>query len=570
MAYDAAPDKKAGLHSRAKDCMKRSKALFDQQQFFLPYWQVLAEIFDPAQADFTGERPDGLDVYEGLYTSRPQILRRRLKDRIGTMTRPKGQQWFKTVVMPEEKMELDNVKVWCDDATKRTRNAVYEARANFSRAMAFQDGDYGTYGNGVVEFFYRDPTRQQPGLIFQAVKLRDCAWAEDQFGMVNELHRKLKMTLDQAVEKFGKDNLPKEWRDLLDKPENGSMKVEVRRCVVPIDRYKYGDERPRRDAKYASIYIAVGLRDPDCGIAEGFLDIFPYSVRRWDLIPGEVYARSPFAAVALADGRTLNIAEAALLEGIEMKVSPPRVATDDGVIGEIRLASRSVTYVDREFMQTGEDPIKTLEVGEPKYAIEYVDRKNEEMAIAAFMDLLTLPDREMTLGEFQQRFKVALRDAAPVFEPIEAEYSQMMEGVFTLLLHAHGPADPWGAFLEAPEQIQGGQYRFEFQTALTEAFNDLRRIEYKDVREEYLLLREAQDPAADYIDMDQAVRDSLANYPPKWTRSAKDVAKMREERSEQMEQAEAEEKTAAIAETVSRANPENLKMLKAEVEGAAT
>lgn len=563
---------RSGLQRRAADCLRRSKAAFDKQAYFLPYWQCLAEIFDPPQADFTMERSDGLDVYEGLYTSHPQILRRKLRDRVGTMTRPKGQQWFKMVVMPEEKMEQDEVKWWCDDATKRQRNAVYAAPANFSRAMAFADGDWATYGNSVTRFGYRVVNGLNVGVIFSAARLRDCAWSEDKDGKVNELHEKMRLTLDQVVELFGLDNLPKEWREKASdtKVFNGLMKVEVRRCVVPVERYTYeGQDKPRRDAKYASVYVACNVDEKEAGLTEGFLDYFPYSVRRWDLVPGQPYAWSPAAAVALADGRVLNIAEAALLKGIENKVAPPRVAPDDGIMGEIRLDSDSITYIDAEMLKDGKNPIQALESGEPRYAVEYIDRKNQEMSVAFFMDLLAVPDRQMTLGEFTQRFKIALRDAAPVFEPIEAEYASMMEAVFDLMVKAKGPANPWGVFLPAPEQMQGSEFRYEFQTALTEAFNDLRRMEYKDFREEYLLLREAQDPAADNMDMDQAVRDAQANYPPKWTRPLNDVKVMRAERAVATQEAAAEEQLAMVAQTAAKANPENLRMLKDEAQGAA-
>ena len=573
MPYDASPQKdRSGLHKRAASCLKRSGELFARQQYFLNYWQTLAEIFDPIQADFTTTITDGTDVFEGLFTSQPQILRRKLKDRIGTMTRPKGQQWFKLSVMPEEMMELDTVKYWSDDTTKKQRNAIYAAPANFSRAMAHADGDWSTYGNAVTKFGYRVERGVNVGVIFSACRLRDCAWAEDQHGRVNELHEKMNVTLEQAVALFGKDNLPKEWRDKLNdrNATNGQMKVEVRRCVMPVEVYEYGEgEKPRKNAKYASIYIAMGVDAKECGISEGYFDVFPYSVRRWELVPGQPYAWSPAASVALADGRTLNIAEASLLKGIEMKVSPPRVAPDDGIMGEIRLDSDGVTYIDTEYLKDGKNPIQTLEVGEPRYAVEYIDRKNQEAAVAFFMDLLVVPDREMTLGEFTQRFKIALRDAAPVFEPIESEYSLMMEGVFDLMLNAKGPAEPWGVFTPAPKEIQGAEFRYEFQTALTEAFNDLRRIEGKDAIAQYLELKQLQDPAADNINVDQIIRDGQANLPPKWTRPEKEVAIMREERAKATQEAEEAEQTAMVAQTAARANPENIKMAQQAYEGSA-
>lgn len=566
MAFDGEDRKRGRIKERAVQKLGRSDALFSARSMMNFRWQTLAEIFDPDRSDFMFEWVDGQDPFYGLYTSEPQILRRNMANRFGSMTRPKGVEWFKLVARPEELMDNHEVKEWCADATTRLRNVIYSPTSQFTRAFSQADSDYVTFGNSVVEFGYN---KTRSGLYFSCAHLRDCAWADNDEGVVDELHKRLKITLKQAIDKFGLANLPEEWRKLADKKENLAQKVEIVRIVSPLNTDEYEkDEKPRAKAKFQSCYVARGVKDGDAGIAEGFFDGFPFLVSRWISRVGSAYARSPCADVALADGRTLNSAEAAALQGIERQADPALTAPDDGVIGELRIGAGEVTYRDSTFdARVNGDFIQAIPGGEPKIAMEYIRQKEVKLARAFFMDLLLMPDRQMTLGEYTSRLEIVLRDAAPVFEPIEADYARLMDGCFDLSINAHGPADPWGVFLPAPEELQGGQTQFEFITALTNEFTKLRRLQYLEVQAQKQALVDMGDPAADYINMEKAVQDSLGNFPPEWTREEEEVLKIREERGQAQQQAAVEAKTAALADTVAKARPENLRMLKDEMEG---
>ncbi len=565
MAFDGEDRKKGRLQERAKEWLARSDGLFSARSMMNTRWQTLAEIFDPDRADFTLEWTDGQDPYYGLYTSEPQILRRNMANRFGSMTRPKGVDWFKQTSKSDELMGDHEVREWCEDATTRQRKLVYAASSGFTRAFSQADSDYVTYGNAVVEYGYN---QTKSGLFFSCAHLRDCAWAENAELVVDELHKRMKLPLKQAIGLFGLKNLPPEWQKLADKGENLSQKVEVVRCVLPVNEDMYeASEKPRSSAKYCSIYIARGVKDQESGIAEGYFDVFPYSVHRWVSRVGSAYARSPCADLALADGRTLNSAEAAALQGIERQADPALTAPDDGVIGEIRIGAGEITYRDRDYDAKAGGPfIEAIPGGEPRTALEYIKLKEMKMARAFFMDLLLMPDREMTLGEYTSRLEIVLRDAAPVFEPIEADYARLMDGVFELARTAHGPADPWGMFRPAPEALQGEQTQFEFITALTNEFTKLRRLQYMDVQQQYLTLSEAQSPAADYINMDKAVGESLKNFPSEWTREEDEVEQMRQQRSEQQQAAQQQTMALQVAETAAKTRPENLRMLKDEME----
>jgi len=566
MAFDGEALRRGKLHARAKEWRARSESLFNARSMMNFRWQTLAEIFDPDRSDFTFEWVDGQDPFYGLYTSEPQILRRNMANRFGSMTRPKGVEWFKLVARPEELMEDDEIKEWCADATMRQRNVVYAPSSGFTRAFGQADNDYVTFGNSVVEFGYN---KNKTGLYFSCAHLRDCAWAENDEGVVNELHKKMKLTLKQAIGLFKLENLPPEWKKMAEHPEQLATKVEVIRSVAPVNEEAYEkDEKPRRDAQFASIYLAQGVKEDAAGLAEGYFRVFPYAVQRWISRVGSAYARSPCADVALADGRTLNSAEAAALQGIERQADPALTAPDDGVVGEIRIGAGEITYRGEYDQRVSGDFIQAIPGGEPKTALDYIRIKEAKMARAFFMDLLLLPDRTMTLGEYSSRLEIVLRDAAPVFEPIEADYARLMDGVFDHIINAHGPADPWGGFLPAPEELHGGQTTFEFITALTNEFTKLRRLQYMDVQAQKQALVEMQDPAADFINMDKAVQDSLGNFPPEWTMDEEEVASLREQRAQQQQQMQQRAAMDRAAELAVKAKPEALNMLKDDVENA--
>lgn len=576
MAFDAAQTSRAGLHKRAKKWKSRGDGAFRNQSRYLNLWQQLAEIFSPELASFYSEISDPASIYVGLFTSKPQVMARTLAERIGSMTRAKGEQWFKLTAYPEEMMERDDIKQWCEDSTLRQRNVLYSPTSMFTVAMAMADKQYAVFGNSVVRYAYNT---KRSGLFFQNVHLRDCAWEESAEGIVNVMHERMRPMISQLLELFAKEDLPREWRQKLDKPECQNERVEIRRCVGPLDAYQYeeGEPKPRKTAQFVSIYMACGVKDEETGLREEYLDHFPYSVRRWMRMPNETIALSPAAAMALADGNTLNQAEAAALKGIEFTADPALTAPDDGFLGEVRIQSGAVLYRNTDYDQRqGGDFIQAVPGGEAKTVLEYIAIKGNEMAKAFFNDLLQMPDREMTLGEFRQRFRNALRDAAPVFEPIEADYAQFMDGVFSLILNAHfqpmpgsGEETRYGGFLPPPDDLQGDRTRFEFQTALTEAFTELKRQEALEVTEQYARLLELQSDAADHIEMDEVTRDSLGNYKTKWTRKREMVEQRRAQRAEQQAAQAAEEKAAAVAEMAARANPENMRMLRQDMEQGA-
>ncbi len=538
------------LKERGQKWLKRGNQLFVEKDAFNSLFQAQAEIFYPERADFFGDRAQGDERYDGIFTSVPQRMRRDMANNLGSMLRPRGKEWFKCVARPDRLNDDKANARWLERTTKTMRNIVYSPPANFTRAMAEGDNDYVCFGNAIIRHTYN---QMREGLLFSCAHFKDCAWAENHEGVVDELHERMNMTLKQAAGLFGKDNLPKEWRDNCE--NHPERKVKVQRCVAPIELYEYDKtERPRKTARYLSIYMACEVDEKEAGLGEGHFNWFPYLVRRWMTVSGEAYGRSPCAGVALADARTLNVAQQALLKSVEWKVDPPKYAAHDAIVGEINLRAGAITYIDSEYLDKRLDPIKNMETGDPRFGIELTDRLSMTLGRAFFQDLLKLPDKQMTAYEAGKWIEEYVREAAPVFEPMEAENAQLMDGVFDRSAEK-------GAFDEAPPDLQGAEVSFEFETPLSQAYRELRAQQASQLVTDMAVQAEMAPDSLDNIDFDEVTRGRMQNLPTDWVRDPEMVKAMRESRGQAQAEEQAKQEGAVAADMALKAKPENLKMM---------
>lgn len=313
MAYtgtvDAANEERpvtiSGLKARVETAKKQSERAFQRQAIYLNLWQTQAELFYPERADFISSYSDAQERYDGVHSSLPSMMRRDMARNLGAMVRPRGKDWFRLTGGTGTKLD-DESKRWCEDATSRQRNILYERKARFTAAMAESDNDYVTFGNGVIAHGQRS---DGSGMMFRCLHLRDSAWSRNSDGEIDVLNVKHKWTLRQIVQKFGIDALPKEWKDLWDQGKH-EEEVKLFSSVRPVDDAAYSSkERLPRHAVYCQVFWADGC-SKDYELGESFLYSKPFLVREWMSVSGEQYARSPCTSVALADGRTLKIGRA--------------------------------------------------------------------------------------------------------------------------------------------------------------------------------------------------------------------------------------------------------------------
>lgn len=514
----------------AHELVERGDRAFARMRNYLTLCQAIAEIFYPERADFTTQSSPGDERYWDIFDEEPMILRRDLANQIGAMLRPRGKDWFMAKAYPRQLNELNTVRRWCEDSTQTMRDVVYASGTNFTRCMNQSDNDYVAFGTSILTHTYN---RDRTGLTFTCLHPRDCAWEENSDGMIDVMHERMSMTIANVAQ-LG-FVIPEQWKERYEK--DPQCTVEVRRCVYPVEYVERGEgKKAPASARFAVAYLATDCKSElkTKSGSQPYFRTWPYLVRRWMNVSGEAFGRSPCTSVALATGRTLNQAQLSVIESLEKLVNPPLIAPDDGIMGEVQIRANGITYYDPTLDYGSRKPIEALEVGRPDFGMEYTKDRQAFLARAFLQNLIQFPtiDKEMTAFEASKLWDQYMRNAAPVFEPMEAENSQLMEGVFERIYDADGPGKS-GGFDEPPEELVGADIKFEFETPLSEAHRRL-KVEKAMEANGYIAQRMATNPAiVDLVDMDEMDGEALkAILPAKAIRKPEDVQATREDRAQ--------------------------------------
>jgi head-to-tail connecting protein len=539
----------------ARELIRLSNARFGKKGQIDDLCQTVADEIHPARADFTTDRVEGEEFADHLYTSLPAQNLRDLAYAMGSLTRPKNQQWFE-IKAQDDKRNTERAKAWFGKARDKQRTLIYHHAAAFAGTMEESDRDVIAFGNAVIGHFERP---ERDGLMaFQGFHFRDCAWAENVSRIIDELHRKFKLALTNWEVVF-KQPLPKEYASLRDKDPH--HEVELRHICIPWDRYdpytkpKAGGRRGARPHQFASVYI-----DPaqDSVIREGGYFEFPYTVRRWQLQTGSPYARSPAADLGLVEARLLQNQERVLMDAGELAVDPPWIATRGAVLGDVRNYPGGVSYVDYDYDERGGAALRAVEhKGQLPIGLEMKVDTREILAAAMFINKLSLPvgSREMTVPEVNERISEYIRSIGPAVEPFEAHNAMLLDSAFTFnlrmghftdgqpVLLPNGEAGPGLRYV--PPELRGADVEFEFDGPIQIAYRRQKLMKAKETMTNIgeAVARLPPDRAIevlDNFDIDKIVRDGTTYIggEPEWLVPEEEVAALREARSAKMAEAE--------------------------------
>lgn len=505
---------------RAKELIKQGDALFNKRSAFMNYCQDTAEQFYPERADFTRTIDAGEELASHLTTSAPIIMRRDLGNMFSSMLRPRSLQWFEMSVGDDDEKVPHDAQVWLEEKQATQRNAMYDHISGFQKATKEADHDYVTFGQAPikVEINYRDQA-----LLIRNRHLRDVAWSDDFTGRTNKVHEKWNPTADQLVNTFAPGKL---HREVLKAAEKDPERVfNCRHVMLPVDAYERikGDDSQLKHirTKFVSVYVDV---ENGHVIEESPSATLRWVIPRWQTVSGSQYSYSQAAIAALPDGRLLQAMTLSLLEAGENFANPPRMAVEEALRGDLNLFARGITYVSGKFAEKGYDPIRTISQDKSGlgYGLEMLDRVRGTLREAFFLDKINLPQMEagVTAYEISQRVEEYIRNAMPLFDPVESEYNApLCEMIFEEMM-------AYGFFgQEIPPSLQGNTIRFKFRSPLRDAEERSKAGAFMEGKG---LIREAQEmypDAAAMVDTRKALREALKgiSWPTDWLISDEDM-----------------------------------------------
>jgi len=528
--------------------IEQGTQLFDKRSALLTFWQEVAENFYPERADFTITRNVGTDFASNLMTSYPLLARRDLGNAISAILRPTGKKWMH--IRTRENWEGLGVdaRAWLEWAESRMVRAMNHRTSQFMRATKEGDHDFATFGQTCIQTSL-NPTGT--GLLYRCWHLRDVAWLEDAAGMANTVYRRWKPKARELVNLFGSEKVSSQVREYLEKAP--TTEVNVWHVIVPTADCDYGK---KVNTPFKSVYFECNTKHiiEEVGIYEQ-----EYTIPRWQTVSGSQYAYSPATVAALPDARLIQAMTAVLLEAGEKAVTPPMIAIQDAIRSDINVYAGGITFADMDYDERLGDVLRPLtqdKNGIP-LGLEMAQDTRQMIAEAFYLNKLTLPaqGQDMTAYEVGQRIQEYIRQAMPLFEPMEAEYNApLCDITFSKLMRAGA----FGSPLDMPEELRNQDVEFAFESPLHDAVEREKGQRFLEAGQ-LLAAAQGQDPSSIHVvDAVTALRETLiaVGTPAKWIRSEALVAERIAKEQQQQEMAQTlstMEQGAGVVKTLSEA-----------------
>tara|TARA_R110000868_G_scaffold411755_1_gene708903 strand:- start:21328 stop:22968 length:1641 start_codon:yes stop_codon:yes gene_type:complete len=496
----------------AKELYGQGEELFSKRTSLMLFLQEVAEHFYPERADFTYQRSLGTDFAGNMMSSYPMMCRRDLGEQIGQMLRPSDKEYAN--IVPVDLRRQDNeAQRWLEWAAKTQRRAMYDRRAQFNDSQKMADNDYSAFGMCCTQVRMASTMDR---LLYMDWHLRDVAWLHDVNREICGVWRRAKITARDLVATF-----------------KGKVHEDIRKCL------EGSNPKPFEEFECYHIEVKADMYDMNAGHMEWWsiwydckhnlvleeiaIPESTYVIGRW-LKPGSSqYAFSPAVTVALPEGRLLQAITYTLVEAGEKIVNPPLIATSQAVRSDINVFAGGITWADRDYDEKTGEVLRPMNIDSKGMPLGMDMLRDSRMMInqAFYLNKLSLPQRggaEMTAYEVGQRVQEYIRNALPLFEPMEDERNgQIFEKTFNLM-RRHGA---FGSDMDMPKSLQGAELQFIFESPLHDAIDAVKGHKFLEAQQ-YLAAAAQLDPTAGaMIDVKETLRDVLmgVKVPAKWVRS---------------------------------------------------
>ena len=504
------------------DLLDRHKALVARRGPWMNYWQQLADVLLPNQADFTTQNMPGNQRGVGIYDGSPRLALRDLASTLDGLLKPKTSQWF-DIAVDDDLAEIEEVKRWLEFVRERMWYHLYRTDARFIQRSAELDTALACFGWGAM---WIGENRARNGLLFRSFHISQVAIDENEEGIVDSVSIEEKMTPRQAAAIYQRAGIELS-REITQALTNQAIQTDKQFSFVQLvmPQASIGTEKLTQ-FPMPFVSALIDIKAEKIIRQEGFQE-FPVAVPRWETAPGEVYARSP-GMMALPDAQTLQAMGKTLLVGGQRAVDPPIWVLNDSVMSPLRTFPGGVTTLDNS--DTNGSPIGAFPVSTNiPVGREMQGDYRRHVEAAFFKNVFNLPieTRQMTATEIIERKEEFIRVIGPVFGRLESDYiGHVIERVFGIMERA-------GAFPQRPDMLLGQNITFRFQSPIQQARKQLEIAGLSRSLQLLGPLAEAQPEILDNFDGDEIARDSpeWGGMPMRWIRTKRDVEDLRQGRA---------------------------------------
>jgi len=503
------------LRKLASELKNNLSRLMEKRSTWESHWQEIADLMLPRKAEITKERARGdkrsTQIFDATGIHSLELLAASLH---GMLT-SSANRWFSLRYKEAVLNENDEAREWLEDSIDKMYLAF--ARSNFQQEIFENYHDLIAFGTSclMVEEDEDDIIR------FSARHIKEIYIEENKKGLIDNVYRKFKLTVDQAIQKFGAENLSKEINNTY--KSNPYDEVEI--CHIVRPRFNYdSSKQDKKNMKFQSIYFE---HSTDHIISVGGFNENVYVVSRYLKSSTEIYGRSP-AMNALPDVKVLNKMVEHGLKAAAKQIDPPLLVPDDSMLAPVRMTPGSLNY----YRSGSRDRIEPLNIGQnTAMTLNAENARREAIARMFHVDQLQIQsNRTMTATEVLQRNEEKMRMLAPVLGRLQGEMLQpLITRCFNIMLKMN-------MFPVPPESLQGQTIDIEYTSPLARS-QRTGDITAASRMLEMLAPLSQMAPVFDYLDVDKFVKHTqeVLGVPAKIMKSEAEVAELREERAAQQQ-----------------------------------
>lgn len=526
--------------NKAEFVQRRYQELLSARQPWHNIWQEITDYVYPKASDFLRtEGVPGKKRNTRIYDSTALVAHQAFSSGVQSFVTSPTDMWFELEPGFKFATQDREIKEYLEFATEvlykvfRTPSFKFYARAH----ELYQEA--GALGTGV--FLTEDTTTS---IKFTTIDLAKCFIAENADGKIDFVIRREPYTGRQLLEEF-----PNIDGDLKEKIEK-KMKTEanqpdwnVLHCVMPR-RERNVNSKLSTDLPFASLYVL----EEECHLLkEGGYHEFPYQFLRLDSHAEEVYGRSP-AMTALPDIRTLNELRKLNINAVQKAVAPPLMVPMDTFPKGINTAPNALNYYRQGYAK--QELISPIEMGNNVQLGFATEAELKASIKEAFHVDMFLDDKraEMSATESLQREESRMRLMAPQLGRMHSDFIQpLIMRVFNICVRM-------GVIPAVPDALKQVGFQPQYVSPLARSQKQLQAAGLGRAIQDLVGYASVDPSVLDYINGDGVAKTILSAHaaPSTAFRSDEEVARIREGRQQQQQQAAGLEAANTSADTIKK------------------
>lgn len=476
------PSGRSGAYAKGKEIVARYERLKGRRADIEGDVQDILAYCQPQKAVINRETSPGVASWtSGLYDMTAYHANITLAAGLMSLATPHTSRWA-ALSSPRRTLQgrpiSDRARKWYAESTEEVMDEI--GRSNFYTELHECHLDRNSAGTSCL-FHEPHPTG---GINFTAFGWGSYVIAEDAFGMVDTLIRSMKLTVRQAVERWGADAMPPKIRECWGQAGEGKIDTEFEflHAVYPR-QVRDVTKSDGLNKRFASCYVA---KDEAYLVDEGGFNTFPYAVSRYHKWPGTLWGFGPGFAV-LPVARQVNFLERQM-DTVAEKLARPPMLVPSYMEGDLDTRAGGTIVFNENYANVMPQLLQVA--GDYAVGKDRVQDKRDFIERAFHNDLFRMfaqIERQMTAFEAMQRANEKLDLISPAFTRLTVEMlSPVIQAVFReKLTNGELPPPPEeileprtdGSFgLREPKVVYTSKLALAIRASEARAFLELQQI----------------------------------------------------------------------------------------------